>query len=115
LQVVTNLPIFFFSSGRRHTSSLRDGSSDVCSSDLDEWSSDCPHQSNGRTRHLVKSGAPCGRGAEPDRAPACCRRRNPPGSCPGRSEERRVGKECRSRGWPCHLKKKTMHELRHGL
>src|SRR5699024_12160036 len=24
-----------------------------------------------------------------------------------RSEERRVGKECRSRWWPCHQKKKT--------
>src|SRR6185295_20417873 len=24
-----------------------------------------------------------------------------------RSEERRVGKECRSRWWPCHYKKKT--------
>src|SRR5690554_6477661 len=24
----------------------------------------------------------------------------------GRSEERRVGKECRSRGWLCHLKKR---------
>src|SRR3712207_8771595 len=25
------------------------------------------------------------------------------------SEERRVGKECRSRGWPYHLKKKTQY------
>src|SRR6185437_16666538 len=28
----------------------------------------------------------------------------------GRSEERRVGKECRSRWWPCHRKEK--HERR---
>src|SRR5262245_66371458 len=27
-------------------------------------------------------------------------------SCSVRSEERRVGKECRSRWWPCHEKKK---------
>src|SRR5437868_13729347 len=25
----------------------------------------------------------------------------------GRSEERRVGKECGSRGWPCHVKRRA--------
>src|SRR2546425_12902601 len=29
------------------------------------------------------------------------------GELAGRSEERRVGEECRSRGAPCHLKKKN--------
>src|SRR6266446_7994691 len=35
-----------------------------------------------------------------------------PSAAPTRSEERRVGKECRSRGSPYHYKKKTrsMHE-----
>src|SRR5580700_590510 len=33
---------FFFSSRRRHTSSLRDGSSDVCSSDLFDRGADVP-------------------------------------------------------------------------
>src|SRR5438105_12122041 len=32
------MPTFFFSSRRRHTSSTRDWSSDVCSSDLDGFS-----------------------------------------------------------------------------
>src|SRR2546426_12482089 len=31
-------------------------------------------------------------------------------ACSDRSEERRVGKECRSRGSPYHLKKKKMRE-----
>src|SRR5690606_39521290 len=29
-----------------------------------------------------------------------------------RSEERRVGKECRSRWWPCHRQMKTQEEVR---
>src|SRR5882672_12161537 len=79
------LIFFFFSSRRRHTRSLCDWSSDVCSSDL----------------------------------PGPLRRRRPIGHNQGfsiafsagasgciRSEERRVGKECRSRWWPYHEKKK---------
>src|SRR5690349_9784987 len=64
---------FFFSSRRRHTRSLRDWSSDVCSSDLD--------------------GRP-GPGANPGDPQADPRAGQP------RSEERRVGKECRSRWAP---------------
>src|SRR5207247_5107136 len=71
---------FFFSSRRRHTRSTRDWSSDVCSSDL-------------RTP-----------------APGSCLRRRRRGGrarTPRRwggrgSEERRVGKECRSRWSPYH-------------
>src|SRR5436190_24223349 len=42
----------------------------------------------------------------------CCasnnpRRRDEQSALP-RSEERRVGKECRSRGWRCHLKKNKL-------
>src|SRR5437588_8009397 len=92
---------FFFSSRRRHTRSLCDWSSDVCSSDLHHLRAlrrrgdppegapraHGPHRP-GRTRlaHLVLQGRP-----EPDRLPAR-----------HRSEERRVGKECRSRWSPDH-------------
>src|SRR5438874_9663705 len=90
---------FFFSSRRRHTRSLRDWSSDVCSSDL------------GGLARAVSALAP-----EPERllilldGPAQRVRRRLPTqtlafveSLPGgaliifRSEERRVGKECRFR------------------
>src|SRR6266513_3067893 len=71
-------PTFFFSSRRRHTRSKRDWSSDVCSSDL-------PRPRGRRARNLLRFTAP---------------RR------PERSEERRVGKECRSRRSPYHQTKK---------
>src|SRR5690606_40488552 len=69
---------FFFSSRRRHTRFSRDWSSDVCSSDLG-----LPHAP------FVGAHAPSGYGtARRSRAKETrCRR----------SEERRVGKECRSR------------------
>src|SRR5438874_13051107 len=79
--------LFFFSSRRRHTRSLRDWSSDVCSSDL---------------------GIAASVGNVLDRTAAS------PGhlECEGvarstlaRSEERRVGKECRSR-WSQYDEKK---------
>src|SRR5437868_13422433 len=73
---------FFFSSRRRHTRSKRDWSSDVCSSDLSA--------AVGRFPNTLPSPA------EP--LPADC--------CARRSEERRVGKECRSGGAPEHEKKK---------
>src|SRR6266403_1199388 len=69
---------FVFSSRRRHTRSLRDWSSDVCSSDLGQRRGFC--------------------GGDPRSA----------GASAGwpRSEERRVGKECRSRWSPYQSKKK---------
>src|SRR6266508_1335100 len=71
---------FFFSSRRRHTRWPRDWSSDVCSSDL------CPRSS-------------ATRGFGPSRSwpPSLSK----PPARPG-SEERRVGKECRSRWSPYH-------------
>src|SRR5215471_19502747 len=77
-------PYFFFSSRRRHTRSLRDWSSDVCSSDLGST----PPASPCLRLPLLVSG---------DGAPEW---RQAP-----RSEERRVGKECRSRWSQDHKKK----------
>src|SRR5207245_4188122 len=72
---------FFFSSRRRHTRCYRDWSSDVCSSDL--------------------STSPCGSWpvipGPTSPVPPRAAMPNPP-----RSEERRVGKECRSRWSPDH-------------
>src|SRR5216684_7604085 len=75
---------FFFSSRRRHTRCSRDWSSDVCSSDLPSI----------RGVAGGDSGLDCGAHSQ-ERA----RRRGQ-----ARSEERRVGKECRSRWWPYHFK-----------
>src|SRR5438309_5298353 len=88
---------FFFSSRRRHTRWNCDWSSDVCSSDL----------------MLLKSSIDiCGEVPTPADAKLSW-----PGRClayainsatdfTGRSEERRVGKECRSRWSPEHETKK---------
>src|SRR5437588_9987385 len=89
---------FFFSSRRRHTRSLCDWSSDVCSSDLG------------------LAGAAPEKAAEIDRSRLSF---HLAGSLPldldfkqtllgMRSEERRVGKECRSRWSPYHEKKKRI-------
>src|SRR5882757_10332038 len=84
--VTTSLVFFqcsllFFSSRGRHTRYWRDWSSDVCSSDL--------------IRPPVAAGT-----VETARRPS-------PATCGRiRSEERRVGKECRSRWAPYHKKKK---------
>src|SRR5205809_5995427 len=80
---------FFFSSRRRHTRCSRDWSSDVCSSDLST-------KGSGNLRRSA-------------RAKDCPGRGRPAAHDPGprdRSEERRVGKECRSRWAPYHIKKK---------
>src|SRR5438445_10775398 len=85
---------FFFSSRRRHTRYWRDWSSDVCSSDLEA-------QFLGRER--------VGRDLLPVDLDDARRGRNRDLIEPvlgGRSEERRVGKECRSRWSPYHYKKK---------
>src|SRR5439155_17422532 len=85
---------FFFSSRRRHTRWPRDWSSDVCSSDLTVGvlalhfhggALDAGHFARTRIDHLAGEAA-----------------RRPPAQVHAqqRSEERRVGKECRSRGSP---------------
>src|SRR5438270_12527036 len=80
---------FFFSSRRRHTRFDCDWSSDVCSSDL----------SKDRACSIVAT-------MEHARSLLLKVRRI---LQPVRSEERRVGKECRSRWAPSHQKKKNTH------
>src|SRR5207248_7801883 len=101
---------FFFSSRRRHTRSYGDWSSDVCSSDL------------ARRRPAIaqveiaahQDGCPDGReisgahGIPGDLDPFRLRERPAVDLADdvNRSEERRVGKECRSRWAAAHSKKK---------
>src|SRR2546430_7694470 len=80
LVVLDRAQILFFSSRRRHTIFDCDWSSDVCSSDLascglrsNSWWECKPHDASSRSTRT-----------------------------PRRSEERRVGKECRSRWSPYH-------------
>src|SRR5256886_11069407 len=96
--------LFFFSSRRRHTRFDCDWSSDVCSSDLF-------HDRNSKSfRSMEQSGARWTtwnrnftRAVDAAKRQATC-------ACahgralvqPDRSEERRVGKECRSRWSPYH-------------
>src|SRR5205809_5256917 len=95
---MTRACVFFFSSRRRHTRCSRDWSSDVCSSDLE------PHRAALGKRLITAPDADAlgprlktalvgneivllkaSRGVALERV---------------RSEERRVGKECRSLWWP---------------
>src|SRR3989442_9577811 len=98
--------LFFFSSRRRHTRCGRDWSSDVCSSDLSTFSTFPRHGAlPGESGARPRPDRPCERGGtvsdgwfpwdssgtwDNDDAEA------------ERSEERRVGKECRSRWSPYH-------------
>src|SRR6266567_6033454 len=78
LSAINILVVFFFSSRRRHTRWNCDWSSDVCSSDLNTPVFRAPKDpTKACSRHLFDT----------------------------RSEERRVGKECRSRWSPYHYKK----------
>src|SRR6266508_5137998 len=79
---------FFCSSRRRHTRWPRDWSSDVCSSDL-----------NGDVISGLKV--------------AITGTNSAPMAIPLRSEERRVGKECKSRRSPYHKKKKKLGKEGH--
>src|SRR3712207_9429215 len=88
---------FFFSSRRRHTRYWRDWSSDVCSSDLSgsrDISSDFVAERYSKPERLVRLPLRTGEVGHGRTA---------------RSEERRVGKEGRSRWSPDHLKKKNTH------
>src|SRR3712207_9530366 len=93
----------FFSSRRRHTRYWRDWSSDVCSSDLDgPPRRDAERREHGEDDHgeLPVPHREVGEAREPRHGGGCL------GSHRPRSEERRVGKESRSRWSPYHSKKK---------
>src|SRR5438132_9626348 len=86
---------FFFSSRRRHTRSLCDWSSDVCSSDL-------PESGLPVVGHLLQSPSTASwtlenRLATAPRFWATCTSHLVGKAPTTRSEERRVGKECRTR------------------
>src|SRR3712207_7947535 len=89
---------FFFSSRRRHTRYWRDWSSDVCSSDLS--SEDIPTP---KRRPRASLASRSGRGGRMfSREQGAGTQKNKGKASPRRSEERRVGKECRSRWSPYH-------------
>src|SRR5206468_8257335 len=86
--------VFFFSSRRRHTRSDRDWSSDVCSSDLDRLEARKRVLADLERAGLVESTKPH-KLMQP-------RSQRSEAVVEPRSEERRVGKECRSRWSPYH-------------
>src|SRR5256885_5388024 len=94
---------FFFSSRRRHTRLQGDWSSDVCSSDLnlvktydgDWWY----FENKNRTATMMSTPAMC---HQTDMSLSSATRLTPKVLRSPRSEERRVGKECRSRWSPYH-------------
>src|SRR5690242_21548274 len=89
---------FFFSSRRRHTRLTCDWSSDVCSSDL-EMLRCAQHDKQLRLMsHLARSCIILTGGGGRDMNAIALVPTTIDAHC--RSEERRVGKECRSGGWP---------------
>src|SRR5690625_6224943 len=93
---------FFFSSRRRHTSWPRDWSSDVCSSDL-ELRAGGDTAGADRYDNLTKVALQKQISYEQevkDAEPMLASQREVVAKLK-RSEERRVGKECGWRGWPC--------------
>src|SRR5690348_18101808 len=98
---------FFFSSRRRHTRWTGDWSSDVCSSDLLSPRSPAPSLPRA-DRTIDPAFARCWGGSRSRSSRSITSRRSQ--STSRRSEERRVGKECRSRWSPDHEKKKTREE-----
>src|SRR5947207_10521812 len=91
LDVVLRVFFFFFSSRRRHTRSLCDWSSDVCSSDLLLVARGLA-PTRTRAQALVMAGVVL---VNEQRVEKPSEMFAPDASI--RSEERRVGKECRSR------------------
>src|SRR5256885_10922669 len=97
--------IFFFSSRRRHTRLQGDWSSDVCSSDLPDDSAFQGHQDSVCSLSIAASMSPSSKCPETSMqrsSAASISSRSPAGGGVSRSEERRVGKEGRSRWSPYH-------------
>src|SRR5690349_23467854 len=95
--------LFFFSSRRRHTRSLRDWSSDVCSSDLSEAErlsdlGEIDHEGVAAHADQVE------RGNKQASHQRHHENLGPRWEQRVRSEERRVGKECRYRWSTCNYK-----------
>src|SRR5258707_1554924 len=102
-----SLASVFFSSRRRHTRYWRDWSSDVCSSDLHRLAGTAFNVQHFDTTVFARDGETVAIGGlivkndnkQENKIPWV-------GDLPYvgalRSEERRVGKECRSRWWPYH-------------
>src|SRR5437867_5992528 len=98
---------FFFSSRRRHTRSYGDWSSDVCSSDLrlaGLRKDDDFRQARAASEESRPPSVPRSLRHLPPRCDRAAAHRSEQRE--GRSEERRVGKECRSRKWGDEYKKK---------
>src|SRR5699024_11831248 len=101
---------FFFSSRRRHTRSKRDWSSDVCSSDLKAFDNEAgsfqPSGTN-NARKLAERPDPTKAKAIKYSANSAQPATQPKNSPNTRSEERRVGKECKQRWGKNRTKKRT--------
>src|SRR5205085_4870119 len=103
--------VFFFSSRRRHTRFDCDWSSDVCSSDLSAGDQSCdsfferPSSSLSPAPRCSRATSATHPGGFRCWSYAACPPR--PRERARRSEERRVGKECRSGGSPGGERKKT--------
>src|SRR5690242_20954818 len=97
---------FFFSSRRRHTRLTCDWSSDVCSSDLHVESSGHVFPRPVRVRAVLPAERAVDAAISKEGRPGRPRHVRQSLHAAPRSEERRVGKECRSRWSPYHKKKK---------
>src|SRR5260370_2023356 len=94
---------FFFSSRRRHTRFKCDWSSDVCSSDLPTQRVLGGHAPQPPVAHaLPKDSLSRTKSQWPHQQTVSIFRSKVPKAVTQRSEERRVGKECRSRWSPYH-------------
>src|SRR2546430_10563015 len=96
---------FFFSSRRRHTRFDCDWSSDVCSSDLDLGDERLEGDEDRQPVEIALAPGGAFLAVEVAQQLVEERERNlslEAFACQGRSEERRVGKECRSRWSPYH-------------
>src|SRR5256885_10983981 len=94
-QTDTYRVLFFFSSRRRHTRLQGDWSSDVCSSDLFV-------RYRSSTTHSAPASASSPARASHTRGSPLSLNASTLATFTLRSEERRVGKECRSRWSPYH-------------
>src|SRR5947209_13044818 len=105
------ISFFFFSSRRRHTRYWRDWSSDVCSSDLPLLIL-CNHSQFNEPRERPNVFAGCMVGMSPRIQTRRCLRKTSQENCFAqseiRSEERRVGKEGKTRWWQCHEETNAM-------